>query len=61
MTQNLDYDHLFKIVLVGDNGIGKTSFMLRYTDDIYNQNIMQTIGTSFNHLGVDFKNKIIKM
>lgn len=27
------YDHLFKIVLIGDSGVGKSNLLLRYTKD----------------------------
>ena len=28
-----DYDHLFKLVLIGDSGVGKSNLLLRYTKD----------------------------
>mmetsp|Transcript_36910 Transcript_36910/g.85269 ORF Transcript_36910/g.85269 Transcript_36910/m.85269 type:complete len:208 (-) Transcript_36910:49-672(-) len=48
-----DYDHLFKILLIGDAGVGKSSIMLRFTDDSFDQHINSTIG-------VDFKVKMLK-
>ena len=27
------YDYLFKIVLIGDSGVGKSNLLLRYTKD----------------------------
>ena len=27
------YDYLFKIVIIGESNVGKTPFLLRYTDD----------------------------
>lgn len=27
------YDYLFKIVLIGDTGVGKSNILLRYTKD----------------------------
>eukprot|EP00918_Siedleckia_nematoides_P056986 GHVU01124324.1.p1 GENE.GHVU01124324.1~~GHVU01124324.1.p1 ORF type:complete len:208 (-),score=29.84 GHVU01124324.1:1115-1738(-) len=48
------YDHLFKFLLVGDAGVGKSSILLRFTDDTFNMDQLATIG-------VDFKVKIIKV
>ena len=28
-----NYDYLFKIVLIGDSGVGKSNLLLRYTKD----------------------------
>ena len=37
------YDYLFKILLIGDDKIGKVPFLLRYTDDIHTANNLNTI------------------
>jgi GTPase SAR1 family protein len=33
MDAPVEYDHLFKILLVGDSGVGKTSCLLAFTTD----------------------------
>ena len=30
---NREYDYLFKLVIVGNSGVGKSSILLRFADD----------------------------
>jgi GTPase SAR1 family protein len=41
------YDHLFKILLIGDAAVGKSSIMLRFTDGSFDDQIQSTIGVDF--------------
>jgi len=41
------YDHLFKLVLVGEVGVGKSSLVLRYTDNTFLNDDVGTIGADF--------------
>jgi Ras-related protein Rab-1A len=34
---NREYDHLFKLVIVGNSGVGKSSLLLRFCDDHFNE------------------------
>ena len=47
-----DYDRSFKILLVGDAGVGKSSLLLRFTDDAFDDALESTVG-------VDFKVKMV--
>lgn len=42
-----DYDYLFKILILGDAGIGKTSFLTRYAEDVFTTTFIRTIGIDF--------------
>lgn len=42
-----EYDHLVKLILVGDEGTGKTSLMRRFCDDEFMFSYMATIGVDF--------------
>jgi len=50
----LEYDFLFKILLIGDSGVGKSALLNRYRDEFYSDNYISTIG-------VDFKVKTIQL
>lgn len=41
------YDFLFKIVMIGDSGVGKTQILKRYTRDKFNLKSATTIGVEF--------------
>ena len=54
MSLEQQYDCLFKILLVGNSSVGKSSLFLRFVDDIWNDVFVPTIG-------VDFKIKTLKI
>ncbi|RNA43325.1 Ras-related Rab-37 [Brachionus plicatilis] len=55
MTSQEDYDCTFKIMLIGDSGVGKTCLLVRFKDDTFlSCNFIATVG-------IDFKNKIVTL
>ena len=54
MSLEQQYDFLFKILLVGNSSVGKSSLFLRFVDDVWNDVFVPTIG-------VDFKIKTLKI
>lgn len=40
------YDYLFKLLLIGDSGVGKTCLLFRFSEDAFNTTFISTIGTS---------------
>jgi len=51
-TAEKEYDHLFKLLIIGDSGVGKSCLLLRFSDDVFTDSFISTIG-------VDFKIKTI--
>nr|XP_020444033.1 ras-related protein Rab-27B-like [Monopterus albus] len=42
-----DYDYLVKLLALGDSGVGKTTFLYRYTDNKFNRKFPTTVGIDF--------------
>lgn len=38
------YDFLFKLLLIGDSGVGKTCVLFRFSEDAFNSTFISTIG-----------------
>lgn len=47
MAADGDYDYLIKLLALGDSGVGKTTFLYRYTDGKYNRKFTTTVGIDF--------------
>ncbi|KMT01694.1 hypothetical protein BVRB_9g211500 [Beta vulgaris subsp. vulgaris] len=58
---NSEYDYLFKLLLIGDSGVGKSCLLLRFADDSYLDSYISTIGVDFKIRTVDQDGKTIKL
>lgn len=56
-----DYDHLFKFILIGDSGAGKSCVLLRFADDTFTESYITTIGVDFRFRTVKFDGKKVKL
>lgn len=42
-----NYDYLFRILLVGDSGVGKTCILIRFVENTFTHSYISTIGIDF--------------
>ncbi|CAD7953393.1 unnamed protein product [Amoebophrya sp. A25] len=56
-----DYDHLFKLVLIGDSGVGKSCLLLRFADDQFTESYITTIGVDFRFKTISVGGKTVKL
>jgi len=55
------YDYLFKLLLIGDSGVGKTCVLFRFSEDAFNATFISTIGIDFKIRTIDLDGKKIKL
>jgi Ras-related protein Rab-1A len=55
-----EYDYLFKLLLIGNSGVGKSNMLLRFADDVYKEDHTATIGVDFKICSRNIDGKIVK-
>ncbi|KAF7990676.1 hypothetical protein HCN44_000481 [Aphidius gifuensis] len=55
------YDYLFKLLLIGDSGVGKTCVLFRFSEDAFNTTFISTIGIDFKIRTIELDGKKIKL
>jgi len=56
-----EYDHLFKLLIIGDSGVGKSSLLLRFADNTFSGNYITTIGVDFKIRTVVINGERVKL
>ena len=56
-----DYDFIFKVLLLGNSDVGKSSLLLRFVDSVWNETFVPTIGVDFKVKTVEIGDKKVKM
>ncbi|XP_066144888.1 ras-related protein Rab-35 [Euwallacea fornicatus] len=56
-----DYDHLFKLLIIGDSGVGKSSLLLRFSDNTFTGSYITTIGVDFKIKTVHIEGQRVKL
>ncbi|KAL4310237.1 hypothetical protein GQ457_01G004170 [Hibiscus cannabinus] len=55
-----DYDYLFKLVLIGDSGVGKSNLLSRFARNEFNLESKSTIGVEFATRSIRVDDKVVK-
>ncbi|KAL7676876.1 hypothetical protein ACOME3_003124 [Neoechinorhynchus agilis] len=56
-----NYDYLFKLLLIGDSGVGKSCLLLRFADNVYTDSFVSTIGVDFKIKTTEVDGKTAKL
>ena len=57
----MSYDVMFKLLIVGESGVGKTCILLRFADDSFEENFLSTIGVDFKVKEINVDEKRVKL
>ncbi|CAF4252257.1 unnamed protein product, partial [Rotaria sp. Silwood2] len=60
-TTETEYDYLFKLLIVGDFGVGKSSLLLRFADDTFNETAVSTLDIDFKFRTIEVDGKKVKL
>ncbi|KAI4524937.1 GTPase [Schizophyllum commune] len=60
MADGSNYDYLFKVVLIGDSGVGKSNLLSRFTRNEFNLESKSTIGVEFATRSISVDGKTVK-
>mmetsp|Transcript_6216 Transcript_6216/g.5338 ORF Transcript_6216/g.5338 Transcript_6216/m.5338 type:complete len:220 (+) Transcript_6216:23-682(+) len=56
-----EYEYLFKLLLIGNSGVGKSCILMRYADNSFTENFFNTIGVDFKIKTIALNDQVIKM
>ena len=57
----MSYDYLFKFIVIGDQGVGKSTLLQRFTDNTFTGNHEPTIGIEFVIRTVEINGKRVRL
>ena len=54
-------DFMFKLLIIGDSGVGKTCLLLRFADDTFSESYISTLGVDFKIRTITIDDMKIKL
>ena len=61
MSLNQDYDYLFKVLIIGNSCVGKSNILLRFSENVFHESFLPTIGVDFKIKNIQFEDKTVKL
>lgn len=61
MKNSPQYDMMCKFLIVGSTQVGKTNLLTRFSEDVYHEHHITTIGVDFKFKEMKINSKIMKM
>lgn len=55
------HDYMFKVILIGSSGVGKSNLLLRFTRNQFNETHQTTIGVEFAAKNIEINGKVIRL
>jgi len=56
-----EFDYLFKLLVIGDSGVGKSCLLLRFADDTFIDSYIATIGVDFKIRTIRLDDSVVKL
>ena len=57
----INFNYLFKYIIIGDSAVGKSNILLRYIHDKFNEEFQSTIGVEFGAKNIKIEDKIYRI
>ena len=60
-TGEQEYDYLFKLLLIGNSSVGKSSLLFRFCENVWDDSFVPTIGVDFKLKTLEVNGKKVKL
>lgn len=60
-AKQVKHEHVFKLILLGDSAVGKTSFFKKYFQKLFDYNFMSTVGIVDDYKKIKINSTVIKL
>ena len=61
MSSDQEYDYLFKLLLIGNSSVGKSSLLFRFVENVWDDSFVPTIGVDFKLKTLEVNGKKVKL